>query len=231
MFDALTDDDLITIGQACSDAILLTGGSGIALGLPANFLREGLTSGGVSDFAGIDGPEAVLAGSCSGATRQQIEVHAASHRSLNVRVDEVLAGRISDAQVVNFIHSHRGQAPLVYSAGAPEDVAATQQRYGRERVAQALERLFAASARRLVESGIRRLVVNKRPKLTPPSFGISMAWLADRRRDPTPINRRLRVAPSQELWQSMCSVGTRAMVLAGHLLNSPVRNSEIRRER
>jgi hypothetical protein len=32
------------------------------------------------------------------------------------------------------------------------------------------------------------LTVNKRPKLTPPSFGISMAWLADRRRDPTPIN-------------------------------------------
>ncbi|OAE98962.1 hypothetical protein AYJ54_33470 [Bradyrhizobium centrolobii] len=157
--DALTDGDLVTIGRACSDAPLLTGGSGIALGLPANFLREGLASGGVSDFAGIDGPEAILAGSCSGATRRQIEVHSASHPSLNIRVDEVMAGRVGPAQLVDFIHSHQGQAPLVYSAGSPDDVAATQQRHGRERVAHALEQLFAASARRLVENGIRRLVV------------------------------------------------------------------------
>jgi len=30
--------------------------------------------------------------------------------------------------------------------------------------------------------------VNKRSKLTPPSLGKSTAWLADRRRDPVPIN-------------------------------------------
>jgi hypothetical protein len=30
--------------------------------------------------------------------------------------------------------------------------------------------------------------VNKRPRLTPPSLGGSIAWLADRRRDPTPTN-------------------------------------------
>lgn len=158
--DALADEDLITIGRACSEQVLLTGGSGIALGLPANFLREGLASGAVSDFAGVDGPEAILAGSCSGATRQQIEVHAASHPSLNLRVDDVLAGRAGAAQqVVDFIYAHQGQAPLVYSASAPEEVAEVQQRHGRERVARALEELFAVSARRLVESGIRRLVV------------------------------------------------------------------------
>jgi ribose transport system substrate-binding protein len=32
-------------------------------------------------------------------------------------------------------------------------------------------------------------IVNKRPRLTPPSLGRSIAWLADRRRDPAPINR------------------------------------------
>jgi hypothetical protein len=30
--------------------------------------------------------------------------------------------------------------------------------------------------------------VNMRPRLTPPSLGRSIAWLADQRRDPTPIN-------------------------------------------
>jgi raffinose/stachyose/melibiose transport system permease protein len=32
------------------------------------------------------------------------------------------------------------------------------------------------------------LAVNKRPRLTPPSLDRSKAWLANRRRDPTPIN-------------------------------------------
>jgi hypothetical protein len=38
------------------------------------------------------------------------------------------------------------------------------------------------------------IAVNKRPRLPPPSLGRSIAWLADRRRDPTPINRRARFA-------------------------------------
>ncbi|WP_407160383.1 nucleotide-binding domain containing protein [Bradyrhizobium sp. STM 3557] len=48
---------------------------------------------------------------------------------------------------------------MVYSSGSPEDVAGAQQRHGRGHVAKALEQLFAASARCLVENGIRRLVV------------------------------------------------------------------------
>ncbi len=107
--DALSDADLITIGRASSDARLLTGGSGIALGLPANFLHDGLATGGASGFAGVDGPEAILAGSCSRATRQQIEIHAASHPTLNVCIEEVLAGRTGPAQVVDFVRAHQGQ--------------------------------------------------------------------------------------------------------------------------
>jgi hypothetical protein len=37
------------------------------------------------------------------------------------------------------------------------------------------------------------VTVNKHSSLTPPSLGRSIAWLADRRRDPTPINK-LRTA-------------------------------------
>ncbi len=35
---------------------------------------------------------------------------------------------------------------------------------------------------------LREPGVTKRPRLTPPLLGRSIAWLADRRRDPTPIN-------------------------------------------
>ncbi|MEM7258076.1 MAG: four-carbon acid sugar kinase family protein, partial [Pseudomonadota bacterium] len=41
--DAVVDDDLRSIGTACADATLITGGSGIALGLPQNFRQQGTT--------------------------------------------------------------------------------------------------------------------------------------------------------------------------------------------
>jgi uncharacterized protein YgbK (DUF1537 family) len=66
--DAITDEDLVAIGSACRDAKLITGGSGIALGLPANFIAEGSVAGGPQGSAGVSGPEAILVGSCSGAT-------------------------------------------------------------------------------------------------------------------------------------------------------------------
>ena len=43
--DATSDADLTAIGAACYDLPLLTGGSGIAMGLPANFRAQGLAGG------------------------------------------------------------------------------------------------------------------------------------------------------------------------------------------
>ena len=70
----------------------MTGGSGIAIGLPENFIRRGLASGNSGTLIGTDGPEAILAGSCSGATRRQIEVHEQNHPTLPVDVDSVMRG-------------------------------------------------------------------------------------------------------------------------------------------
>jgi uncharacterized protein YgbK (DUF1537 family) len=39
--DAITDDHLRALGEGCADLALVTGGSGIALGLPENFRRKG----------------------------------------------------------------------------------------------------------------------------------------------------------------------------------------------
>ncbi|RUM95621.1 four-carbon acid sugar kinase family protein [Pseudaminobacter arsenicus] len=157
--DAISDADLAEIGKACADAPLLTGGSGIALGLPGNFIARGLASGKAAGFAGRPGPEAILAGSCSGATRGQIGVHASSHPVLAISVDDVMAGRTTADDLVSFITANEGNAPLAYSSATPEQVAEAQRRYGREEVAGRLDALFADTARRLVDDGVRRLVV------------------------------------------------------------------------
>ena len=157
--DAITDDDLCAIGEACAEAPLLTGGSGIALGLPRNFIRAGLASGQGSAFSGVEGPEAVLAGSCSRATLGQIEAHRKNHPVLEVEVEAVMEGRTGPAALAAFVHENRGRGPLVYSSAPPERVRALQERFGREQVAQRLDGLFADTARLLVEEGVRRLVV------------------------------------------------------------------------
>ena len=70
--DAIHDEDLIAIGAAARDLVLVTGGSGVAMGLPANFAKTGQISAIGLDWHGQAGRCAVLSGSCSEATRRQM---------------------------------------------------------------------------------------------------------------------------------------------------------------
>ena len=62
--DAVADDDLMAIGRASAGLALVTGGSGVAMGLPENFRAAGLlTADGTADaLQPIAGHAAVLAG-------------------------------------------------------------------------------------------------------------------------------------------------------------------------
>jgi uncharacterized protein YgbK (DUF1537 family) len=157
--DALDDDDLISIGDACADAPLLTGGSGIAVGLPSIIIGRGYASGRVKPFRGGCGAGAVLAGSCSKATLSQIEDYKSSHPSLAIDVRELLAGRLAAEDVTTFATDNRGHDPLVYSSAPPDAVRSLQAQYGQEEVAHRLEQLFADVATKIIGAGFDRLVV------------------------------------------------------------------------
>ncbi|CAH1694848.1 putative 3-oxo-tetronate kinase YgbK [Hyphomicrobiales bacterium] len=157
--DAISNDDLLTIAAACAEAKFLTGGSGIALGLPRNFIRAGLAKGGAPAVDAIEGPEAVMVGSCSRATLGQIKQHSASHPVLPIDVEQVMAGTLTSDDLVAFIMANTGKAPLVYSSSKPEQVATLQERYSPEAIAHSLDNLFAKAARNLFEAGVRRIVV------------------------------------------------------------------------
>lgn len=157
--DAISDDNLLTLGRALKDAVLITGGSGIALGLPRNFIQSRSIEPATSPFLGIEGPEAILAGSCSGATRGQVAVHAETHPTLAISIPEVMSGEMSAETLVTFCKKNAGQSPLAYSSGTPEEVRAVQDEFGRKAVAAKLDALFAETARKLVILGYRRLVV------------------------------------------------------------------------
>lgn len=157
--DAIADQDLITIGAACADAPLITGGSGVAMGLPRNLFRNGAMSPQAPSISPIEGPAAILSGSCSTATQEQVRIHASSHPSLAIDPAEVLAGRTTAEATADFLLSHPDGLPLAYSSAPPERVRELQERWGAATLADALDRFFGDTARILVDRGIRRLIV------------------------------------------------------------------------
>lgn len=157
--DAVDDEDLIRIGEACAGAPLLSGGSGIAIGLPQLMIARGQASRQGGAFAGQHGPGAVLAGSCSKATLSQIAHYGQSHPAFAVDVPALLEGRVTAEKVIKFVHDNRDRSPLVYSSAAPERVRALQDQYGQMQVAHRLEKLFSDVAVKIVDAGVTRLVV------------------------------------------------------------------------
>ena len=157
--DAVDDEDLIRIGEACADAPLLTGGSGIAIGLPHQIIARGQASKQGSTFAGQHGPGVILAGSCSKATLAQVAHYGKAHPVLAVDVPALLDGRVTADDVAKFVQDNRDRAPLVYSSAAPERVRALQDKYGQTEVAHRLETLFSDVAAKIVDAGVTRLVV------------------------------------------------------------------------
>jgi 3-dehydrotetronate 4-kinase len=157
--DAIVDDDLMALGAALGGALLITGGSGIALGLPANFAAKGLLGGTAVGLPSISGPGCVLSGSCSVASRAQVAAYAGGHPGLHVAPGDLVEGAVTARAALDFVKRQLSATPIVYSTDAPEKVAAAQSRYGREAVAAAIERFFADVAVGLMQSGVRRLVV------------------------------------------------------------------------
>jgi len=160
--DAITDQHLLSIGQAAANHVLITGGSGVAMGLPGNFLAAGLLNEAVDSSAlpGLEGACAVLAGSCSRATLAQVGF-ARNHIEV-FDVDGLAtpdAAALSEAALA-WAQNRVGETPIVIAASAPPDkVAALQSRLGREEAGTLIENAIARIAEGLVQRGVRKLVV------------------------------------------------------------------------
>jgi uncharacterized protein YgbK (DUF1537 family) len=160
--DAITEADLMAIGEAASGHALITGGSGVAMGLPANFRAAGLLPdrGDVGSLPAVAGHAAVLSGSCSRATLYQLG--AAKGRVPTLQLDPLATPDAATlaAQALAWSDGKLGDAPVVIAASAPpEQVAALQAKLGREEAGALIEETLATVAAGLVERGVRRLVI------------------------------------------------------------------------
>jgi uncharacterized protein YgbK (DUF1537 family) len=158
--DALSDADLYTLGAACADLPLLTGGSGLALGLPDNFRRAGqLRDFDVSTLPQVPGGEVVLAGSASIATNGQVAAWLEAGRPA-LRIDPVAlaAGEPVVARALAFARD-AADTVLIYATNSADEVKAVQQQLGAGRAGALVENALGEIARGLREQGVRRFVI------------------------------------------------------------------------
>lgn len=157
--DAVSNDDLVRLGAAVKDLPLVTAGSGLAIGLPANWGFR--PSPAAAQLPPPGGRQAVVSGSVSTATNGQVQEFLRTGRpSFNVDPLRIAAGEDVAGQALAFAAAQLADGPvLVYSTEAPEAVKSVQGRLGVAEAGELVEQTLARVAQGLVELGVRQLVV------------------------------------------------------------------------
>jgi uncharacterized protein YgbK (DUF1537 family) len=161
VLDSITDAHLTTLGEACADLPLVTGGSGMAMGLPANFVKRGLlTPGRQAGLPRIEGAAVVLSGSCSTATQAQVAHMRRTHEAYEIDPVAAASGHDVATEALAWAAPRLGDRPLlVYSTASPEAVAAVQAKLGREQSGLLVEETLSKVAKGLVACGARQIVI------------------------------------------------------------------------
>ncbi|MCC6870143.1 MAG: four-carbon acid sugar kinase family protein [Burkholderiales bacterium] len=157
--DAIDNEDLLRLGPALAGLPLVTGGSGIAIGLPANF---GLApSPAASALPAASGRRAIVAGSCSRATGRQVQAFVqAGGAAFRIDPFAIAKGeRVVDAALAWYDRQTGSEPALVYSTAEPDSVARAQAQLGVAAAGTLIEGALARIAQGVVARGVRQLVV------------------------------------------------------------------------
>ncbi len=162
--DALKNQHLKSIAMACADMTLITGSSGLAIGLPDAYRVRGILSESptLPGMPLMSGRIAIIAGSCSHATQEQVAFMQSRCplRMLDVRRCVSEPEAVID-ELMGWASAVDSKLPiLIASTSRMTEVAAVQTELGAHAVARSVESVLAAIAQRLVsECGVRRLIV------------------------------------------------------------------------
>ncbi len=158
--DAVADDDLYAIAEASYQLPLLTGGSALAMPLPALYAKAGWLS--ITDTSphkeSVDAPAIVLSGSCSDMTRQQVAHYLTSNPGFRLDPIKLAGGGLDEAK--NWLLEQTlDTAPMLYATAEPEAVADAQEKLGTQQAGELVENALAQLAVTARNQGRRRFVV------------------------------------------------------------------------
>lgn len=160
--DAVFDADLEAIGAACADIPFITGSSGVAAAIPSNFRGRGLLGPpmGAVRMPRIAGFSAVLSGSCSAATNQQVAQWLRTRPGFRIDPRQIMDGVDVVAGALRWAKGRLPQGPLLfYATASPDEVKAVQAKFGADRSGALIEACLADIACGLAQEGVRRIVV------------------------------------------------------------------------
>ncbi|CAI1570770.1 Uncharacterized protein conserved in bacteria [Serratia ficaria] len=162
VLDTLNEQHLLTQGEALKTMKLVTGGSGLAIGIARHAAQPADKS---AQAAGApQGAKAVvLSGSCSTMTQRQVARYRQQATAQALEVTRCLneTDRAAYAEeLAEWAQRHVADAlaPLLYATVAPEALQQTQRQYGAA-ASQAVEALFADLVKRLRQRGFSRFIV------------------------------------------------------------------------
>ncbi|WFL66133.1 3-oxo-tetronate kinase [Pantoea sp. X85] len=162
VLDALHEQHLLTQGEALKETRLVTGGSGLAIGIARAWATQQQNSD--AEHAGRpQGDRAVvISGSCSQMTNRQVQAYRQQAPSHEVLVERCLDNAESYAQeLCDWMEANHQPdlAPLLFATADAQQLQAIQQQYGAARSSEAVEQLFAAVTRELKTRGWQRFIV------------------------------------------------------------------------
>ena len=158
--DAIVDQHLLALGKALAGTSLVTGGSGIAMGLPANFgVRP--ADGPPMSMAVPNGRRLVLSGSCSEATRRQVAYAIAEGMpALRLEPERLADGAQDASSAARWLAEQRpDSAAMIYATAEPAAMRRAQEALGMTRAGALIEETMAEIAAVAVKRGTTRLIV------------------------------------------------------------------------
>ena len=152
VLDAISEQHLLTQGAALRDMRLVTGGSGLAIGIARAWASA--QAAGEAEAAGRPqgGRAVVIAGSCSQMTNQQVAAYRQQAPAMAISVERCITEAAAYArELCDWISAHadRPLAPMLYATADAQQLQAVQLQYGAARSSEAVEQLFAAVTREL----------------------------------------------------------------------------------
>jgi uncharacterized protein YgbK (DUF1537 family) len=158
--DAVSNDDLMKLGRALSDMLLVTAGSGVAIGLPQNFVLTAAQAD-AGKLPPVNGYRAIVSGSCSVATNTQVAHFIQSGGAARALDPVKLAADGTEVErALAWAKPLLAKGPvLLYSTAAPTAVQSIQSQLGANESGQLIEKALANIARGLVDAGVDQLVV------------------------------------------------------------------------
>ncbi len=160
--DILTEADLETIAQATEDFPLVTGGSGLALGIAHLYnKRLGRPNEEVVSFVPKKDRAVVIAGSCSAQTNAQVAFY--KDKAPSLRIDEGKClhqkGYSGELALWALAQDKAGPAPMLYATRNPEELREIQAKYGKEDVSAMIEKIIGCVTKILAFQGVKNFIV------------------------------------------------------------------------